>query len=105
MVLTITEAIAYLGPEGTFCEQAARQFFSNLVTEFISCDSIADVFKAVKNKETKYGVVPLENSLQGSERTTLDLLLKSSLKVREKSIFVLCIISLPNLVPNHKISR
>jgi chorismate mutase/prephenate dehydratase len=74
--------VAYLGPEGTFCEQAAHKYFKGSTTRFLPCPTIADIFTTVKKGEALYGVVPLENSLQGSERTTLDLLLQSSLKVR-----------------------
>jgi len=74
--------IAYLGPKGTFCEQAARKHFTNSVAKLLPCPTIAGVFTAVKEGKATYGVVPLENSLQGSERTTLDLLLQSNLRVR-----------------------
>ncbi len=82
MVVQAKIGVAYLGPEGTFCEQAARKFFSTQTTDLFPCRSISGVFKAVKEKMGTYGVVPVENSLQGSERTTLDLLLQSNLKVR-----------------------
>jgi len=74
--------VAYLGPEGTFCEQAARKYFLDSTTRLLPRPTIADVFTAVKEGKAMYGVVPLENSLQGSERVTLDLLLQSNLKVR-----------------------
>lgn len=77
-----TAVIAYLGPEGTFCEQAARKFFSNEAATFTPSQSISDVFTVVEKEKATYGVVPLENSLQGSERPTLDLLLQNDLKVR-----------------------
>ena len=77
-----TTVIAYLGPEGTFCEQAARKFFSNEAATFTPSQSISDVFAVVEREKATYGVVPLENSLQGSERPTLDLLLQNDLKVR-----------------------
>ena len=73
---------AYLGPEGTFCEQAAWKYFQNPTTKLLPRPTIAYVFTAVMEGKAMYGVVPLENSLQGSERVTLDLLLQSSLKVR-----------------------
>lgn len=82
MVVHAKIVVAYLGPEGTFCEQAARTFFSTQTTNLLPCQSISSVFKAVEEDMRIYGVVPLENSLQGSERRTLDLLLHSNLKVR-----------------------
>jgi len=81
MAESAKEAVAYLGPEGTFSEQAARKYFQNPTTRLLPRQTIADVFTAVKEGKATYGVVPLENSLQGSERTTLDLLLQSNLKV------------------------
>lgn len=74
--------VAYLGPEGTFCEQAARKYFPNPATALLPRPTIADVFTVVKEGRASYGVVPVENSLQGSERTTLDLLLQNNLRVR-----------------------
>jgi chorismate mutase/prephenate dehydratase len=82
MTGTAEKIVAYLGPEGTFCEQAALKYFSNSSVKLLPCPSITEVFTTVKKRGTRYGVVPLENSLQGSERTTLDLLLQSNLKVR-----------------------
>jgi chorismate mutase/prephenate dehydratase len=74
-------SVAYLGPRGTFCEQAARAFFKNVNVSLVECLSIADVFRAVSVGETNYGVVPVENSTEGSVDITLDLLFESSLRI------------------------
>jgi chorismate mutase/prephenate dehydratase len=74
--------VAYLGPEGTFCEQATLRFFSRPGLVLVPGSTVGDVFALVREGRAVFGVVPLENSLHGSERTTLDLLLSSSLKVR-----------------------
>jgi len=71
--------VAYLGPEGTFCEQAARKHFSRAV--FVPCPSVADIFIAVETGGANYGVVPVENSTEGSERVTLDRLLESKVMI------------------------
>lgn len=71
--------VAYLGPEGTFCEQAARKYFSRAV--FVPYPNITDVFTAVESKDADYGVVPVENSTEGSINVTLDRLLESKVMV------------------------
>jgi len=74
-------SVVYLGPKGTFCERAAKKYFSSSGVIFVPVASIAEVFKAVVNGEAEYGVVPVENSLEGSVHVTLDLLLESNLMV------------------------
>ena len=71
--------VAYLGPEGTFCEQAAKKYFSTAI--FISYSNITDVFTAVEIGNTEYGVVPTENSTDGSIPLTLDSLLESNVMI------------------------
>lgn len=71
--------VAFLGPLGTFTEQAARKSFTN--AEFLPQKNIEDVFRAIEEGIADAGVVPVENSTQGSVRVTLDLLLESDLKV------------------------
>ncbi|PTM58298.1 prephenate dehydratase [Desmospora activa] len=68
------EPVAYLGPQGTFTHEAARRLFSE--TEYLlhPCDSIPDVLTAVDSGETPYGVVPVENAIEGSVTLTLDWL-------------------------------
>lgn len=67
---------AFLGPEGTFSDQAVRTFVSKgkLASEYDSlpCDSMSDVFEAVDRGKADYGVVPIENSLEGPVTTVLD---------------------------------
>lgn len=75
------QAVAYLGPEGTFCEQAARKCFLSTSDDFIAYPTIRDVFTAVEEGIASNGVVPVENSLEGSERRTLDLLLERQLMI------------------------
>jgi chorismate mutase/prephenate dehydratase len=72
--------IAYLGPKGTFTEQAARTFFPG-PHEFMECRDISEIFTAVTSNVAEYGVAPVENSIEGSVRIALDLLLESDLKV------------------------
>jgi chorismate mutase / prephenate dehydratase len=73
-------SVAYLGPEGTFSEQATIKRFGNAV-HGEPCASIDDIFRTVEGGSALYGVVPVENSSEGAVGRTLDLLLQSPLKV------------------------
>jgi len=72
--------VAYLGPEGTFSEQAVYQQFGHAV-EGMPCTSIDEVFRAVEAGTADFGVVPVENSSEGTVNRTLDLLLQTSLSI------------------------
>ncbi len=73
--------VAYLGPQGTNTHQAAMKVFANKKNIFFAKEIIDDIFQAVNEDEVDAGVVPAENSLQGTVRETLDLLSNSPLKV------------------------
>lgn len=80
--------VAYLGPAGTFSEQAALQFFGASI-DHVSCSSIDEVFRATAAGGAGYGVVPVENSTEGVVSRSLDLLLNSPLHiVGETSLMV-----------------
>ena len=72
--------VAYLGPAGTFSEQAALQFFGSSI-EHVSCGSIDEVFRAAASGGAGYGVVPVENSSEGVVSRSLDLFLNSPLHI------------------------
>ncbi|MGH1357426.1 MAG: prephenate dehydratase [Burkholderiaceae bacterium] len=72
--------IAYLGPEGTFSEQAVLKHFGHGV-EPMACASIDEVFRATEAGTAEFGVVPMENSTEGAVNRTLDLLLQSSVTI------------------------
>ena len=72
--------VAYLGPQGTFSEQAMYQQFGHAV-EGIPCASIDEVFHAAEAGAADFGVVPVENSSEGTVNRTLDLLLQTSLAI------------------------
>lgn len=74
--------IGYLGPEGTFTEEASRRYFANQDVNLKPYGTILDVLLAVNEKEIDQGVVPIENSLEGSVTMTLDGL------ARFKDLFV-----------------
>ena len=72
--------VAYLGPQGTFSEEALLSHFGSIVTT-LPCESIDEVFHKVESCVTSYGIVPVENSNEGVVGRTLDLLLQTSLIV------------------------
>ena len=72
--------IAYFGPAGTFTESAAKKHFGSAPT-FNSCLLIDDVFRAVESGQADYGVVPIENSTEGSVGRTLDQMMTSPLMI------------------------
>jgi chorismate mutase/prephenate dehydratase len=71
---------AYLGPPGTYSEQAMLRHFGQ-GTEGLACRSLDHVFQAVERGDAQYGVVPVENSTAGMVARTLDLLLDSSMTI------------------------
>jgi len=82
------QRIAYLGPSGTFTEQAARQHFGS-APDYMSMPTIAAVFSDVEDDRADYGVTPVENSSEGVVNHTMDALLKSNLFiVAEESLRV-----------------
>lgn len=78
--LEAPQRVAYLGPAGTFSEQAALQFFGASI-EHIPCASLDEVFRATAAGSAEFGVVPVENSTEGVISRSLDLFLTSPLHV------------------------
>lgn len=72
--------VAYLGPEGTFTQQAVYRQFGHSVNALAQTD-IDEVFAAVQADEADFGVVPVENSTQGVVTHTLDMFLHSDLRI------------------------
>jgi chorismate mutase / prephenate dehydratase len=86
--LEAPQRVAYLGPAGTFSEQAALQFFGSSI-EHVPCVSIDEVFRATAAGTAQFGVVPVENSTEGVVARSLDLFLNSPLHiVGETSLLV-----------------
>lgn len=75
-----TPTVAYLGPEGTFSHHAALSLYGRS-SSFRSADTIEDVFKLVEGGACGQGVVPIENSYEGSVNSTLDLLFQYDLRI------------------------
>ena len=78
--LEAMQRVAYLGPAGTFSEQAALQFFGSSI-ERLPCASLDEVFRATAAGSAEFGVIPVENSTEGVISRSLDLLLTSPLHV------------------------
>lgn len=78
--LEAPQRVAYLGPAGTFSEQAAVSFFGSSI-EHIPCISFDEVFHAAAAGTADFGVVPVENSTEGVVTRSLDLLLASPLHI------------------------
>jgi chorismate mutase/prephenate dehydratase len=74
------QTVAYLGPAGTYSEQAVKQQFGSSVA-LMPCSTIDAVFRAVEVGTAQFGVVPMENSTEGVISRTLDLLLSTSLTI------------------------
>ena len=72
--------IGYLGPEGTFSQQAVHKHFGHSA-KGLPLASIEEVFDEVAAGHADFGVVPVENSGQGTIQSTLDMFLSSPLKI------------------------
>jgi len=72
--------VGYLGPETTFSHMAAARFFGH-APEFIPMENITEVFEEVERGRTDYGVVPIENSVEGTVALAMDGLCDFKVKV------------------------
>ncbi len=78
--LEAPQRVAYLGPAGTFSQQAALQFFGASI-EHVACASIDEVFHATAAGRADFGIAPVENSAEGMVSRSLDLLRDSPLHI------------------------
>lgn len=72
--------VGFLGPEGTFTQSAVYQHFGHSVRA-LPFGSIDEVFQEVESGAADFGVVPIENSTEGTVNNTLDMFLTSPLKI------------------------
>lgn len=72
--------VAYLGPQASFTHLAALKRFGSQLN-YLACDSISDVFLEVERDNANYGVVPVENSIEGAVTHTLDMLVDADLSI------------------------
>lgn len=90
--------LAYLGPSGTFTEEAALRYQAS--AELVPCSSEAAVASAVESGRADEGVLPIENSLEGSVTRTLDILIhETQLAIRHELILPIehCLIVRPGM--------
>ena len=80
LALEAPQRVAVLGPEGTFTEQAAIEYFGS-AANLIYCSSFDEVFHATAAGTAQFGVVGIENSTEGAVARTLDLFLRSPVHV------------------------
>jgi chorismate mutase/prephenate dehydratase len=73
--------VAYLGPEGTFSHAAARAYFG-LAASYTEATTFDGVFDSVTRNQALYGVVPIENSSEGSVPHAVDALVAGDLLIR-----------------------
>ncbi|MDR2488017.1 MAG: prephenate dehydratase [Desulfovibrio sp.] len=78
------QRVAFLGPEGTFSHMAGRALLGSLAS-FHPQHNLPMVFQAVESGDCDIGVVPLENSLQGSVGQSFDLFMKHPLHIRTET--------------------
>ena len=76
--------VAFLGPEGTFTQQAVLKHFGHSVRA-LPLASIEEVFHEVESGTADFGVVPIENSTEGTVNNTLDMFLTSPLEHLRRS--------------------
>ena len=88
--------VAFQGEIGAYSESAVYSFFGPSA-EVKPCKNLSDVFESVENGDTSYGVVPIENSIEGSVNQTYDLFLTHDLKVCGEIVLkiVHCLITNP----------
>lgn len=77
--------IGYLGPEGTFSQEAVLTIAKNY-TELIAFSTIINIFESLENGEIDEAVVPIENSTEGSVLITLDALTHFDVKIKKEII-------------------
>lgn len=80
LALEVPQRVAVLGPEGTFTEQAAVEYFGS-AANLVYCQSFDEVFKATAAGTAQFGVVAVENSTEGFVARTFDLFLHSPVHI------------------------
>ena len=95
------QKVVYLGPEGTFSFFVGMEYLGSS-TDLKPCDNLKEVFQAVESREAELGIIPLENSLQGSVGQVLDLFLLHRVYIQAE---VFCRTSHALLSPDQSLAR
>ena len=87
--------VAFLGPVGTFTHAAARELFG-LAARYTEATTIDSVFDAVRRGDATYGVVPIENSTEGSVTPAIDALIEGGVLIRRELVLEIgqCLMSM-----------
>ncbi len=80
LALQESQKVSYLGPEGTFTHLAAIRYFGSFV-QLEPLDNIKSIFEVVEKGLSKFGVVPIENSNEGTVTFTLDMFMQYEVKI------------------------
>ncbi len=90
--------VAYQGEPGAYSENAVLSFFGS-PSQPVPCRRFSDVFRSVETGETEFGVVPIENSIEGSVNQVYDLFLKYDHKVCGEIVLKIahCLIANPGV--------
>ncbi len=72
--------VAFLGPQGTFSEEAALRHFGSAIRP-LACASIDEAFRAVEGGQAGFAVVPVENSTEGAVGRSMDLLTTTAARI------------------------
>jgi chorismate mutase / prephenate dehydratase len=91
--MTTLPHVSYMGPAGTFSHVAARTAFPEAT--HVEAPTIASVIDQVASKKADYGIVPIENSTEGSVTPTLDALLEGTVQIRGELVvdIALCLLA------------
>ncbi|MEM3728788.1 MAG: prephenate dehydratase [Candidatus Bathyarchaeia archaeon] len=89
--------VAFQGEPGAYSEAAVYKHFGVKVQP-VPCTSFLEVFRMVQLEATEYGVLPIENSIEGDVNQVYDLLLTNSLKICGETILKIehCLVGTPN---------
>lgn len=80
LALQESQKITYLGPEGTFTHLAAIKYFGSFA-QLEPLDNIKSIFESVEKGLSRFGVVPIENSNEGTVTFTLDMFMQYEVKI------------------------
>lgn len=106
---TNKDAIAYLGPEGSFCHQAALML-KTVASDLVPMKDVKSVLAAVERGEVRHGLVPVENSVEGEVTSTIHEIVFNTSKIFVREEVVLPVsfhafVSSPQSVPTTAISH
>jgi len=89
--------VSFLGPSGTFTHAAARELFGPSA-RYVGAATIDGVFDAVRQRDVVYGVVPIENSTEGSVANAIDALVEGGVLIRRELVVAIdqCLMSAAN---------